>query len=90
MPPELKAMMDAASQNTQNVQPAPAAKSHGVQRPGMLIMGIVGIPLAIIGVGIYSISTNETGKKVAVGSIFFVPGALMSGFGFYYAFKPKH
>jgi len=82
-------MMDDAAQNSQNPQPAKATKPREVQRPGMLIMGIVGIPLAFIGVGIYSISTNETGKKVTVGSIFFVPGVLMSGFGFYYAFKPK-
>lgn len=82
-------MMDAASQNTQNLQPAPAKKSHGIQRPGMLIMGIVGIPIAFIGVGIYSINTRETGKKIGLGSAFFVPGALMSGFGFYFAFKPK-
>lgn len=90
MPPELKAMMDDAQQNSQNLQPAPAAKSHGIQRPGMLIMGILGLPLAFIGVGIYTIDTNETGKKIGVGSAFFVPGALMSTFGFYYAFKPKH
>lgn len=89
MPPELKAMMNDAVQNAQNVQPAPAKKSHGLQRPGMLIMGIVGIPLVFIGVGIYSINTNETSKKIGVGSAFFVPGALMSGFGFYLAFKPK-
>ncbi len=90
MPPELKAMMDDAAQNSQGVQPAPAKKSHGIQRPGMLIMGIVGIPLAFIGVGIYSIDTNETGKKIGVGTAFFAPGAAMSVFGFYLAFKPRH
>ena len=55
----------------------------------MLIMGIVGIPLAFIGVGIYTINTNETGKKIGLGTAFFAPGAAMSVFGFYYAFKPK-
>jgi hypothetical protein len=29
MPPELKAMMDDASKNSQNLQPAPASKPHG-------------------------------------------------------------
>ncbi len=89
MPPELRAMMDDAKQNAQNLQPAPATKPHGIQRPGMLIMGIVGIPLAFIGVGIYTINTNETGKKIGLGTAFFAPGAAMSVFGFYYAFKPK-
>ena len=88
MPPEMKAMMDDAKQNSQNLQSAPATK-HGLQRPGMLIMGIVGIPIAFIGVGIYSINTKETAKKIGLGTAFFAPGAAMSGFGFYFAFKPK-
>jgi hypothetical protein len=92
MPPELKAMMDDAKQNSQNLQSAPAAKPHGVQRPGMLVIGIAGIPLMALGALFYSAAAGGNkngGKAVAVGSIFFVPGALMSGFGFYFAFKPQ-
>jgi hypothetical protein len=92
MPPELKAMMDDARQNSQSLQPAPATKPHGVQRPGMLVMGIAGIPLLGLGALFYSAAAGgnkNAGKAVVAGSIFFVPGALMSGFGFYLAFKPK-
>ncbi len=93
MPPELKAMMDDAKQNSENLQQAPAAKPHGVQRPGMLVMGILGIPLLGLGALYYSAAAGGNrngGKAVAAGTIFFVPGALMSGFGFYFAFKPKN
>lgn len=91
MPPELKAMMDDAKQNSQNLQSAPATKSHGLQRPGMLIMGIVGIPLAFIGGSILAIQgTKNEGLKVGVGLGFLVPGAAMSGFGFYLAFHKKN
>jgi hypothetical protein len=92
MPPELKAMMDDAKQNSQNLQSAPAAKPHGVQRPGMLVIGIAGIPLMGLGALFYAAAAGGNkngGKAAAVGSIFFVPGALMSGFGFYLAFKPQ-
>jgi hypothetical protein len=92
MPPELKAMMDDAKQSSQNLQSGPATKPHGVQRPGMLVMGIAGIPLMGLGALFYSAAAGGNkngGKAVAAGSIFFVPGALMSGFGFYLAFKPQ-
>ncbi len=90
MPPALKAMMDDAQQKAQNLQSAPATKSHGLQRPGMLIMGIVGIPLALLGGSILAIrGTKDEGLKVGVGVGLLVPGAAMSGLGFYYAFKPK-
>jgi hypothetical protein len=92
MPPELKAMMDDAKQNSQNLQSAPAAKPHGVQQPGMLVLGIAGLPLLGLGSLFYVAAAGKknAGPAVAVGSVFFVPGALMSGFGFYFAFKPKH
>ena len=91
MPPELKTMMDDAQQNAQNLQSAPANKSHGLQRPGMLIMGIVGIPLALLGGSILAIQgTKSEGLKVGVGLGFLVPGAAMSGFGFYFAFHKKN
>jgi hypothetical protein len=92
MPPELKAMMDDAKQNSQSLQPAAAAKSRGVQRPGMLVLGIAGIPLIGLGALFYSAAAGGNkngGKAIVAGSIFFVPGALMSGFGFYLAFKPQ-
>jgi hypothetical protein len=92
MPPELKAMMDDAKQNSQSLQPASANKPHGVQRPGMLVLGIAGLPLLGLGSLFYVAAAGKknAGPAVAVGSVFFVPGALMSGFGFYFAFKPQH
>jgi hypothetical protein len=92
MPPELKAMMDDAKQNSQNLQSAPASKQHGVQRPGMLALGIVGLPFLGLGSLFYVAAAGDhknAAAGFAVGSIFFVPGALMCGFGFHYAFKPK-
>jgi len=86
MPPELKAMMDDASQSSQNLQPAATTKPHGVQRPGMLTMGIIGIPLAALGA--YAYARAPRNKPYA--TILFAPGAAMMGFGFYYAFKPQH
>jgi hypothetical protein len=84
--------MDDAKQNSQNLQSAPAAKPHGVQQPGMLVLGIAGLPLLGLGSLFYVAAAGKknAGPAVAVGSVFFVPGALMSGFGFYFAFKPKH
>ncbi|MGO9323263.1 MAG: hypothetical protein ACLP07_01770 [Terracidiphilus sp.] len=91
MPPELKAMMDDASKNSQNLQPAPATKPHGIQRPGMLTMGIIGLPFLAFGSLFYvaAAGSKNAAAAVGVGSIFFVPGALMSGIGFHYAFKPR-
>ncbi len=86
MPPELKAMMDDASKNSQNLQQAPAAKPHGVQRPGMLMMGFIGLPLAALGA--YAYARAPRNKPYA--TIIFAPGAAMVGFGFYFAFKPKN
>ena len=60
--------------------------------PGMLVLGIAGIPLIGLGALFYSSGGRgnaERGKAIVAGSIFFVPGALMSGFGFYLAFKPQ-
>jgi hypothetical protein len=93
MPPELKAMMDDAKQSSQSLEPAPAAKPHGVQQPGMLVLGIAGLPLLGLGSLFYVAAAGDhknAAAALAVGSVFFVPGALMSGFGFHYAFKPKH
>jgi len=96
MPLDLKAMMADAgqnveSQNAPNGNPAPATKPHGVQRPGMLVMGIIGVPLIVLGAKIFTISVanSKTGDRDLLGSLFLVPGAAMSGLGFYFAFKPK-
>ena len=68
MPPELKAMMDDAKQNSQNLQSAPATKPHGLQRPGMLIMGIAGIPLAFLASRFYcGRRTIRRGPRYGVG-----------------------
>ena len=85
MPPELKAMMDDAAQNSQNLQPASATKPHGVQRPGMLTMGFIGLPLAALGAYLYV----RAPRNKPYATVFFAPGVAMSGFGFYFAFKPK-
>ena len=89
MPPELKAMMDDAAQNSQNLQSAPATKPHGIQRPGMLVMGIVGAMGMGLGALLYASDKGTLEARAAGGSILFAPGAVMAGFGFYYAFKPK-
>jgi hypothetical protein len=90
MPPELKAMMDDAKQNSQNLEPAAANKPHGLKRPGMLILGIVGIPIAVMGGGILAIKgTEREGLRITLGTSFLVGGAAMTGFGFYFAYKPQ-
>ena len=75
MPPELKAMMDDASKNSQNLQSTPATKSHGLQRPGMLVMGIIGLPLAALGA--YDLRTG-TQKQALRNRLSSAPGAAMS------------
>lgn len=92
MPPDLKAMMDDAKANAQNLTSTQPTQKKGVQRPGMLVMGIAGIPLIVLGTMIYSlnVASSKTGTKVALGSAFMAPGVAMSGLGFYFAFhKPK-
>jgi hypothetical protein len=87
MPPNVRAMFNDAVQQSQSMQSAP--KSKGVQRPGMLVMGIAGLPLMGLGTWIYAAHGNG-GARAAFGSLFFAPGALMSYFGFTLAFKPKN
>lgn len=87
MPPEMRAMMLDAAQQSQSLQPAKA--KQGVQQPGMLVLGIAGLPLLALGSWIY-VAKGSAAARAGFGSMFFVPGALMSGFGFHYAFKPKN
>jgi len=91
-PLDLRAMMDDAGQASQNLQPAPATNHKMIQRPGMLVMGIAGVPLVILGVMIMSLKVGPkaTGERDGLGAAFLAPGAAMSGLGFYFAFhKPK-
>ena len=89
MSPELRTMFNDAIQASQNLQPAP--KSHGVQRPGMLGMGIAGVPLIVFGTYIMTRTVRkDSGLKNGLGAAFLVPGAAMSGIGFTLAFKPKN
>ncbi len=89
MPPNVRAMLNDATERSQSLQSTP--KSKGIQRPGMLIMGIAGVPLIAFGTYVMTrhVSTNS-GLKDGFGAAFLVPGAAMSGFGFYLAFKPKN
>lgn len=89
MPPNVRAMFNDAVQQSQNLQTT--QKSKGVQRPGQLIVGIAGLPLIAFGTYVMTrhVSTNS-GLKDGFGAAFLVPGALMSGLGFTFAFKPKN
>jgi hypothetical protein len=92
MPADLKAMMDDAAQANQNVQPAPSSNNKALQRPGMLVMGIAGVPLAVLGIMILSLKVGPkaTGERDGLGAAFLAPGAAMAGFGFYFAFHKKN
>ena len=88
-PANLNLMLsDAAAQSMAPPQP----KQKRVQRPGMLVLGIAGIPLMAFGAYIYGIHTNSSSGSALTtkyGTAFFVPGAVMSGVGFYFAFHKK-
>ena len=90
MPADMKAMFDDASQ--QNLVPAQSTTKKGVQRPGMLVMGIAGVPLIILGAMILSLNVGpkEAGARDGLGAAFLAPGAAMSGLGFYFAFHKKN
>jgi cytoskeletal protein RodZ len=92
MPPELKAMLGDANEESQNLQATPSTNHKVVQRPGMLVMGIAGVPLIVLGAMIFSLKagSKETGFRDGVGTAFLAPGAAMSGLGFYFAFHKKN
>lgn len=93
MPADLKAMMKDAGQEAQNLQSTQSTTSKkGVQRPGMLVMGIAGVPLIILGAMILSLNVGpkEAGARDGLGAAFLAPGAAMSGLGFYFAFHKKN
>ncbi len=92
MPADMKAMFDDASQ--QNLEPAQSTTKKGVQRPGMLVLGIAGVPLIVLGAMIFSLNVGSSGKanglRNGLGTAFLAPGAAMSEFGFYFAFHKKN
>ncbi len=93
MSADMKAMMDEASQESENLQSTPkTTKNKVVQRPGMLVLGIAGVPLIILGTMIFSLNVGgkETGLRNGLGTAFLAPGAAMSGIGFYFAFHKKN
>jgi hypothetical protein len=92
MPADLKAMMDDAAQNAQNLQPAQSSNNKKIQRPGMLVLGIAGVAPTVLGIMILSLKVGPkaTGYRDGLGAAFLAPGAVMMGTGFYFAFhKPK-
>jgi len=95
MPADLKAMMKDAGPDGQNLQSTqPTSSKKGVQRPGMLVLGIAGVPLIVLGAMIFSLNVGSSGKanglRNGLGTAFLAPGAAMSGLGFYFAFHKKN
>jgi hypothetical protein len=88
-PAPIDPMVAAAAQDGQALTSVPRSSTKKVQRPGMLILGIAGLAPMALGAFFYSYPTKNTGLKAAYGSMFFVPGAAMSGLGFYFAFHQK-
>jgi hypothetical protein len=89
MPASLKAMMDDPAQSSQALTSTPSTQQNKV-KPGWLALGIVGAGAMAMGAYIYSIKTNATGEKMALGTIFMAPGAAAAGLGFYFAFHQKN
>jgi hypothetical protein len=90
MPPNMRAMMNDAAQQSQSLQ-SPKSTSKGIQRPGMLVMGIIGIPIAALGAWALSASVSrDAAAKNIIGAGLLGGGGLMVGFGFTYAFKAKN
>jgi hypothetical protein len=89
MPPSVRAMFTDAVQQSQSLQSTPKSTSKGIQRPGMLVMGIIGLPIAALGVWALSAGVSkDAAAKNIFGASLLGGGGLMAGFGFTYAFKP--
>ena len=89
-PAPLDPMVADAAQSEQALTSTHKPTSNKrIQRPGMLAMGIAGIPLMVVGAYFYAYPTKATAAKTEFGSIFFVPGAAMSAIGFPLAFHKK-
>jgi len=82
-PLDIRAMMDDAAQNTQNLQPATSEKKHQIH-PGWLALSAVGAVGATIGaMGLSAKSTK--GRPIA--GAFVGVGAGLTGLGLYLTFK---
>ncbi len=89
-PPKFDPMISEAAQDGQSLQSTSTkSTSHGLQRPGFLVLGIVGAAAMGMGGYIYAIKTTNTSAKMTLGTMFMAPGAAAAGLGFYFAFKPK-
>jgi hypothetical protein len=89
VPSNMRAMLSDAAQQSQSLQ-SPKSASKGIQRPGMLVMGIVGLPIAALGAWALSVGvTKDAAAKNIFGGALLGGGGLMVGFGFTYAFKAK-
>ena len=86
----LDPMVAEAAQSEQALASSHTSTNYKrIQRPGMLALGIAGIPLMVVGAYFYAYPTKATAAKAEFGSIFFVPGAAMSAIGFPLAFHKK-
>ena len=88
--PMIAPLAAAAAGDGQALTSAPKSSDKKIQRPGMLVMAIAGLPLVAMGAYLYSYPSNNTKAKAMYGSIFMVPGAAMSGLGFYFAFHKRN
>ncbi len=90
-PPSLDPIVSEAAQDGQSLRSSTSrSKDHAVQRPGMLVLGIVGAAAVVMGAYIFSIKTSATGQRDALGTMFLAPGAAAAGLGFYFAFHKKN
>lgn len=86
--PDLNKAMKEAVDN-QGQQLTSTTQHHGVQRPGMLVLGIVGAAAMGMGGFIYALNGSARARAI-LGTMFMAPGAVAAGFGFTYAFKPHN
>ncbi len=82
-PLDIKAIMDDAAQNTQNLQPTTTEKKHQAH-PAWLVLTAVGVLAFAIGIVPLTDSTTR-GKPIA--GAFVGIGAGLSGLGLYLTFK---
>ncbi|HVN93017.1 MAG TPA: hypothetical protein VMT38_04950 [Terracidiphilus sp.] len=83
MPVDLKAMLDDAKQNAQNVQSAPAQTKHPIHGGWLVLAGVGGLWM---GIGLWGLSVSDS-KKGPIAGVFVVPGAAMLGGGLYLTFR---
>ena len=86
--PDLHSAMKDAVAN-QGQQLTSTTQHRGVQRPGFLVLGIVGAPAMGMGAYIYALHGSGSARAI-LGTMFMAPGAVAAGFGFTYAFRPHN